>query len=58
MNFVLNASTFGLWDKLKDLFGDIPIEKMQDTLGKLKDRQLIKYSGEGISVIKKCNFRS
>jgi hypothetical protein len=58
VNIVLNAGTFGLWDKLKNLFGEISIENMQTTLHKLEDLNLIKYSGEGISVIKRCNFRS
>lgn len=43
-NFVLNAGTLGLWDKLKDLFGGISIEKMQETLHKLENKNMVKYS--------------
>lgn len=57
-NFFLNVGTFGLWEKIKDLFGSISIEKMQDTLKKLQDRDMIKHSGEGISIIKNCAFKS
>ncbi len=56
-NFVLNAGTFGLWDNLKDLFGGISIEKMQETLRKLEEKKMVKYSGEGIRVIKRCAFK-
>lgn len=57
-NFALNAGTFGLWDKLKVLFGGISIEKMQETLNKLEEKKMVKYSGEGISIIKRCVFKS
>lgn len=57
-NLVLNVGTFGLWDKLKDLFGSISIDKMQEALRNLVDKNLIKHSGEGISIIKKCDFKS
>lgn len=57
-NFVLNVGTFGLWEKIKDLFGSISIEKMQETLQKLEEKKMVKYSGEGISVIKRCTFKS
>lgn len=57
-NYVLRNGTFGLWDKLKDLFGSISIEKMQETLKNLEEKKLIKYSGEGITIIKTCNFKS
>ncbi len=58
MNFVLNTGTLGLWGILKDCFGGISIEKMQEALHNLENKNLIKYSGEGISIIKKCDFKS
>lgn len=58
MNEFLNTGTFGLWDAIKGLFGGIPIEKMQETLKQLKDKNMIKYSGDGILILKKCFFRN
>lgn len=58
MNIVLNAGSFGLWEKLKDLFGSISIDQMLETLRQLEDKHLIKHSGEGITIIKKCIFKS
>lgn len=58
INIILNVGTFGLWDKLKDLFGNISIEKMQETLQNLKYNNLLKHSGEGIIIIKKCIFKN
>ena len=58
VNKALNSGTLGLWQNLKDLFGGISLEKMQETLSELGDRNLIKHSGEGITIIKKCNFKS
>lgn len=57
-NFVLNAGTFGLWEKLKDLFGGIPIEKMQETIRQLEEQKKVKFSGDGISMIKRCAFKN
>lgn len=58
MDFMMNAGSFGLWGKLKDLFGGIPIERMQGVLKQLDNRHLIKRSSEGIQLIKKCAFKS
>ena len=58
MDFMMNAGSFGLWGKLKDLFGGIPIERMQRVLKQLDNRHLIKRSSEGIQLIKKCAFKS
>lgn len=57
-NFILNVGTFGLWEKLCDLFGGISIEQMQTAIKKLNDRNLIKHSGEGITILKTCTFKS
>lgn len=57
-NFILNVGTFGLWDKLCDLFGGISIEQMQTAMKKLNDRNLIKHSGEGITILETCKFKS
>lgn len=57
MNFILNVGTLGLWNKLKDLFGDISIDQMQKAIAELKSKNMIKYSGEGISIIKSCTFK-
>lgn len=57
-NFILNVGTLGLWDKLCDLFGGISIEQMQSAMKKINDRNLIKHSGEGITILEKCSFKS
>ena len=57
-NFILNVGTLGLWEKLCDLFGGISIEQMQNAMKKLKDRNLIKHSGEGITILETCKFKS
>lgn len=57
-NFILNVGTFGLWEKLCDLFGGISIEQMQSAIKKLNDRNLIKHSGEGITILETCSFKS
>lgn len=57
-NFILNVGTFGLWEKLCDLFGGITIEQMQSAIKKLNDRNLIKHSGEGITILETCTFKS
>lgn len=57
-NFILNVGTFGLWEKLCDLFGEISIEQMQSAIKKLNDKNLIKHSGEGITILKTCSFKS
>lgn len=51
-NILLNASTLGLWSKLKDYFGNIPLEKMAEIIGTMQSQQIIKYSGEGIEIYK------
>ena len=55
---ILNVGTLGLWDKLCDLFGGISIEQMQSAMKKINDRNLIKHSGEGITILEKCSFKS
>ena len=57
-NFILNVGTFGLWEKMCDLFGGITIEQMQSAIKKLNDRNLIKHSGEGITILETCTFKS
>lgn len=57
-NFILNVGTLGLWEKLCDLFGGISIEQMQSAMSKINDRNLIKHTGEGITILEKCNFKS
>ena len=57
-NFILNDGTLGLWEKLCDLFGGISIEQMQNAMKKLNDRNLIKHSGEGITILETCKFKS
>ena len=56
-NFILNVGSFGLWEKLCDLFGEISIEQMQSAIKKLNDKNLIKHSGEGITILEKCSFK-
>lgn len=56
-NFLLNAMSLGLWNKLKDIFGGITIKEMQDVIASMKSKKLVKYSDEGIEIIKKCNFK-
>ena len=51
-NILLNASTLGLWSKLKDYFGNIPLEKMTEIIGTMQSQQIIKYNGEGIEIYK------
>ena len=57
-NVILNVGTLGLWEKLCDLFGGISIEQMQNAMKKLNDRNLIKHSGEGITILETCKFKS
>ena len=57
-NFILNVGTLGVWEKLCDLFGGISIEQMQNAMKKLNDRNLIKHSGEGITILETCKFKS
>lgn len=57
-NFILNVGSFGLWEKLCDLFGEISIEQMQSAIKKLNDKNLIKHSGEGITILEICSFKS
>ena len=52
VNLLLNASTLGLWSKLKDYFGNIPLEKMAEIIGIMQSQQIIKYSGDGIEIYK------
>lgn len=57
-NFILNVGTFGLWEKLCNLFGGISIEQMQSAIKKLNERNLIKHSGEGITILETCTFKT
>lgn len=57
-NFILNVGTLGLWDTLRDIFGGITLEQMKATIKQLRSKNLIKYSGEGIVIYKKCHFKS
>lgn len=57
-NFVLNFSTLGLWNKLCNLFGGISLEMMQKSMTSIKDKNLLKRSGEGITIVKECKFRT
>lgn len=57
-NYVLNVGSFGLWKKLCDQFGEISIEQMQSAIKKLNDKNLIKHSGEGITILETCSFKS
>ena len=55
-NFVLNIGTLGLWDKLRDVFGEISVKQMQTAISQMREKELIKYSGEGITILEKCDF--
>lgn len=57
-NFILNLGTFGLWEKLCDMFGGISIEQMQTAMARINDRNLIKHSGEGITILERCSFNN
>ena len=57
-NFILNVGTLGLWEKLCDLFGEISVEQMQSAMKKLEEKNLIKHSGEGITILETCSFKS
>lgn len=46
-----------VWNRLRDIFGGINIEQMKSVISQLKSHNLIKESGEGIVILKKCNFR-
>ena len=51
-NFLLNVGTLGLWSKLRDYFGSIPLEKMTEIVGTMQSQHIIKYSGDGIEIYK------
>lgn len=55
--FILNVYSLGLWNKLCDIFGDISVEEMTNAVDKLNNLGVIRHSGDGITVIKKCNFK-
>lgn len=57
-NFILSIGTFGLWDKLRNLFGGITLEQMQTAISQMRTKNLIKHFNEGIEILTKCNFRS
>lgn len=56
-NFALNLCTLGLWNKMKDIFGSISVEKMSSIVNKMNEKNMIKRAGEGILILKKCNFK-
>lgn len=56
-NGLLNIATLGLWDDLKDIFGGISIDNMDDIINQMYQNRLIQTHGEGIQIIKKCNFK-
>ena len=56
-NGLLNIATLGLWDELKDIFGGISINNMDDIMHEMHQKKLIQTCGEGIQIIKKCNFK-
>lgn len=58
MNEMLNFGSFGLWNKLRDKFGGISLEKMQKVMRTLESKNLIRHSGEGIAILEKCNFKN
>lgn len=55
---VINVLTMGLWNKMRDIFGSISIEKMTAIIQYIRNENLIKYSDEGIQILKKCNFKT
>ena len=55
---LINIGTLGLWNKLRDIFGGIKLEQIQMAMSLIKSSNLIKKSGEGIVILKKCNFKS
>lgn len=56
-NGLLNIATLGLWDELKDVFGGISINDMNNIMNQMHQKKLIQTCGEGIQIIKKCNFK-
>lgn len=56
-NFALNFCTLGIWNKLKDIFGSISIEKMSSIIYQMNQSNMIKRKGEGILILKECNFK-
>lgn len=58
VNFIFNASTLGLWNELRDIFGGISCEQMKGAIEKLNALGLIRHSGDGITIVKKCNFKT
>lgn len=51
-NFVLNVVTFSWWSDIQGYFGDIPLSKIESIINSMKEKKVIKYSGEGIEVYK------
>ncbi len=56
VNFLLDIPTFGLWSKIKNYFGDIPLEQMEQIMDSMKAQKIIKFSGEGIEIYKDINL--
>lgn len=54
----LNFFTIGIWNKLKDIFGSISIEKMSSIIDNMNKMNMIKRSGDGILILKKSNFKT
>ena len=55
--FILNVYSLGLWNKLCDIFGDISVAEMTNAVDKLNKLGVIRHSGDGITIIKRCNFK-
>lgn len=55
---LVDVFTFGLWNKLKDVFGEISISTMQTILHSIREKGLYKDNGEGILVLKTCVFKT
>ncbi|WP_293739787.1 hypothetical protein [uncultured Parabacteroides sp.] len=55
--FILNVYSLGLWNKLCDIFGDISVAEMTNAVDKLNNLGVIRHSGDGITIIKRCNFK-
>ena len=56
-NGLLNVATLGLWDELKGIFGGISINDMDNIMNQMHQKKLIQTYGEGMRIIKKCNFK-
>lgn len=53
----VDTFTLGLWNKFKDVFGDISIPTMQMIVDSFREKGLYKDRDEGIMILKKCTFK-